>query len=216
MSAPILFDLDGTIIDSGPGIIHSLLTALDVMGVSRPDESEWSSMVGPPLWEMFSRFGLEGDDIERAIVAYRTEYRAVGMYDFTVYDGMAEALRELQGRGERLAIATAKLDQFAIAMLTHAGLEDCFEVIAGVDPEGTRRTKVAVMRHCFEELAWSDHRNAVMIGDRSHDGEGAAELGTPFVGVSWGYGGREELASAGASVIVDSPGQLVGHLLPRG
>ncbi len=215
MSAPILFDLDGTIIDSGPGIIHSLLTALDVMGLDRPAESEWSSMVGPPLWEMFSRFGLDGDDIERAIVAYRSEYRAVGMYDFTVYDGMADALRELSLRGERLAVATAKLDQFAIAMLAHAGLEGCFEVIAGVDPEGTRRTKVAVMRHCFKELDWNDHQDAVMIGDRSHDGEGAAELGTPFIGVSWGYGGREELRSAGASVIVDSPVQLLEHLLPR-
>ena len=216
MSSPILFDLDGTIIDSGPGIIHSLLTALDVMGIDRPDESQWPSMVGPPLWEMFSRFGLEGDDIDRAIEAYRTEYRAAGMYDFTVYDGMVDALAELTGRGERLAVATAKLDQFAIAMLVHAGLDGHFEVIAGVDAQATRRTKVAVMRHCFSELQWDDHRDAVMIGDRHHDGEGAAELGTPFVGVSWGYGGREELESAGAAVIVDSPSQLVEYLLPRG
>ena len=88
-----------------------------------------------------------------------------------------------------------------------------------VDPEGGIRgrntTKVAVMRHCFKELDWNDHQDAVMIGDRSHDGEGAAELGTPFIGVSWGYGGREELRSAGASVIVDSPVQLLEHLLPR-
>jgi phosphoglycolate phosphatase len=165
---------------------------------------------------MFSHFGLEGDDVDAAIVAYRTEYRSVGMYDFTVYDGMAEALRELSGRGERLAVATAKLDRFAIAMLAHAGLEDCFEVIAGVDPEGTRRSKVAVMRQCCSELDWTEYHDVVMIGDRSHDGEGAAELGTPFIGVSWGYGGREELHRAGASSIVDSPAQLVEHLLPRG
>jgi phosphoglycolate phosphatase len=161
---------------------------------------------------MFTRCGLSGDDIDRAIEAYRREYRATGMYQFTVYDGMAETVATLAARGERLAVATAKLDQFAIAMLNHANLADYFEVIAGVDAAATRRTKVAVMRHAFAELSWDDPTASLMVGDRSHDGEGARELGTPFIGVSWGYGDRDELEGAGARVILDSPLELLDEI----
>jgi phosphoglycolate phosphatase-like HAD superfamily hydrolase len=189
----VLFDLDGTLTDSAQGIVSSFRHALGEVGASQmaavPEGDLASRIVGPPMHHTLSEMGL-GEAVDAAIAAYRADYTARGWAMNRLFEGTAELLADLQAAGVRLAVATSKAEPTARRILAHFGLDGHFEVIAGASVDGTRATKSDVIAHALAQLDPLPDR-VLMVGDRSHDVEGAAEHGIDTVVVGWGYGNAD-------------------------
>jgi phosphoglycolate phosphatase len=182
----VIFDLDGTLTDSAQGIVSSFQHALSEVGAAVPDGDLASRIVGPPMHHTLSEMGL-GQNADAAIAAYRADYTTRGWSMNRLFDGIAELLADLEAAGVRLAVATSKAEPTARRILAHFGLDGHFEVIAGASVDGTRATKSDVVAHALAQLHPLPDR-VLMVGDRSHDVEGAAEHGIDTVVVGWGYG----------------------------
>ena len=206
----VLFDLDGTLTESGQGVANGVLHALAAFDLPEPSADELRKYLGPPLWVSFDEYaGLKGADIERAVQIYREYYHDKGRFENAVFAGIPEMLAELVDSGIRLAVATSKVDHSAISILEHFELDQYFEVISGSDELGvTRGTKALVIAHALSELNVMDRQRVVMIGDREHDVHGANEHNLECIGVLWGYGDEVELAAAGATRITANVPEL--------
>ncbi|MGY1855174.1 HAD hydrolase-like protein [Modestobacter sp. SYSU DS0290] len=203
----VLFDLDGTLVDSTPGIWASIRVAAAELGLAEPTEAQLRSMVGPPLWEGFAAaFGIGGDDVDRAVAAYRAHYTAGAILDAPVYPGIAELLAELTDAGARLAVATSKPEPFALRILEHTGLLPRFASVHGATLDGRVRHKEQVVAAAL--AAHPDGERPVLVGDRSHDVLGARVHGLPCVGAGWGPAPPGELAAAGAAAVADTPADV--------
>ena len=200
----VIFDLDGTVSDSAPGIVASLEHAYDQLGHPKP--ASFTHFIGPPFETIFRSEGFSPDEIVTLLAVYRERYWDVGAFENTVYPGMTEVFDELGRQGYRLAIATSKPEPTARRILEHFGLTARFEVIGGATFDMSRATKSAVLRYVLEQLG--DTR-PVMIGDRYHDVEGAAEHGIDCIGVRWGYSQGDELHRCGARWVIDEPEQII-------
>ncbi|MSV55325.1 MAG: HAD-IA family hydrolase [Actinobacteria bacterium] len=206
----VLFDLDGTLTDSGLGVGNGVLYALAQMGFPKPDDAELRKYLGPPLWTSFSDYaGMDETQTIEAVRLYREYYNETGAYENSVYSGIPELLAKLVSDGKRLAVATSKVDYAAVNILQHFNLDHFFDVIAGSDETGELRgTKALVIEYALAELRMCDGSSIVMIGDREHDILGAKEHGLPGIGVLYGYGDLAELESAGAVAIVSDVADL--------
>jgi phosphoglycolate phosphatase-like HAD superfamily hydrolase len=182
----VIFDLDGTLTDSAQGIVASFRHALGSVGAAVPDGDLVSMIVGPPMHQTLQEMGL-GGSADAAIAAYREDYRARGWAMNRTFDGIPALLADLRSAEVRLAVATSKAEPTAQRILAHFGLDDHFEVIAGASVDGLRATKSEVVKHALAQLEPLPDR-MLMVGDRSHDVEGAAEHGIDTVVVGWGYG----------------------------
>ncbi len=192
----VIFDLDGTLTDSADGIVASFCHALTAVGADIPDGKLADRLVGPPMHQTLLELGL-GDRADDAIKAYRADYTARGWAMNSLYDGIAELLADLETAGVRLAVATSKAEPTAQRILDHFGLAGHFEVIAGASLDGTRSSKADVLAHALSQLHPLPER-ILMIGDRIHDVDGAAEHGIGTVVVGWGYGAADFLEAAAA------------------
>lgn len=185
----VIFDLDGTLTDSAQGIVASFRHALGQIGAEVPDGDLAARIVGPPMHQTMALLGL-GDRADEAISAYRADYTRRGWSMNTVYEGITDLLADLRAAGVRLAVATSKAEPTAQRILEHFGLADHFDVIAGASLDGTRAAKAEVLAHALAQLHPLPQR-VLMVGDRAHDVEGAAEHGIAAVVVGWGYGGAD-------------------------
>ena len=211
----VLFDLDGTLTASGPGILASVRHALAALGEPIPDPEVLAGFIGPPLLDSFIDLcGLAPDRAHAAIAAYREYYSTKGQYENSVYSGIPELLGALADAGPTLAVATSKAEVYAESILAHFGLAEYFTVVVGSELDGRRTRKAEVIA---EVLARLDRpvADCLMIGDRAHDVIGASAVGMACVGVLWGYGSAEELTSAGAEALVHTPADLQAVLLPE-
>jgi phosphoglycolate phosphatase len=191
----VIFDLDGTLTDSAAGIVSSFRHALGQIGAAVPDGDLTSQIVGPPMHHTLSAMGL-GEHTEAAIAAYRADYTTRGWAINSLFDGIEPLLADLRAAGVRLAVATSKAEPTARRILTHFGLDEHFEVVAGASVDGTRATKADVLAHALAQLQPPPER-VLMVGDRRHDVEGAAAHGIDAVVVGWGYG-QADFANAPA------------------
>lgn len=207
----VLFDLDGTLTDSGPGVMASVAHAFTALGRPPPGIDEARRFVGPPLRESFEAVGL---DPVAAIGHYREYFTDKGIYENSVYAGIVAVLDDLAAAGLRLAVATSKPTVFARRILDHFDLLASFEAVWGDELDGSRRHKHLVIAAALADLRVAPVA-AVMVGDRAADVIGAARCGVPFVGAGWGYGEPGELHAAGAGRIADTPAALP-DLLARG
>ena len=182
----VIFDLDGTLTDSAEGIVASFLHALGHIGAPVPEGDLAGQIVGPPMDDTFRAMEL-GEHAEAAIAAFRAEYGARGWAMNTLFDGIAQLLADLRAADVLLAVATSKLEPTARRILAHFELEQYFEVVAGASPDGSRKTKEEVLAHALAQLQPLPER-VLMVGDRSHDVDGAAAHGIDAVVVGWGYG----------------------------
>jgi phosphoglycolate phosphatase-like HAD superfamily hydrolase len=182
----VIFDLDGTLTDSAQGIVSSFRHALGEIGAAVPDGDLAGRIVGPPMHHTLNEMGL-GERADEAIAAYRADYTTRGWAMNELFDGIPALLADLRAAGVRLAVATSKAEPTAQRILTHFGLDEHFEVVAGASLDGSRARKADVVAHALAQLAPLPER-VLMVGDRSHDVEGAAEHGIDTVVVGWGYG----------------------------
>lgn len=207
----ILFDLDGTLTDSGEGIINCAQLALKYFGLPIPSREKMRVFVGPPLHETFVRFGVPADKTDEAIRVYRSRYIPIGKYENTPYPGIPELLESLVSHGHRLYIATSKPEAMSVDILEHFGMAKYFTKICGASFDTSRSTKDAVIAYLLEETG--ERENMIMVGDTRFDVLGAKAHGIPAIGVSWGYGQAQEMEDAGAVGIANSPQELLEMLL---
>ena len=192
----ILFDLDGTLTDSGEGILHCAELTLQHYGLPVPPRSEMRSMVGPPLMDSFRRYGIEEQELENAVAFYRKHYLAVGQFENFPYPGIRELLAKLKDEGNRLYVATSKPEGMAKNILKHFDLDGYFTLICGAARDGERSTKEAVIEYLLGQL--DSREGLVMVGDTIYDVNGAAHHGIPCIAVTWGYGVAGDMENAGA------------------
>ena len=202
----ILFDLDGTLVDSGEGILKCAALALETLGKPMPSPAQMRTFVGPPLLDSFMRFGCSAEEAEEAVRIYRSRYTVTGKYEGFVYPGITKLLQRLKNDGYRLFVATSKPEATAIDVLTKFGLAPYFERIIGATFDRSRSTKSEVIAYLLEAVGAVDH--ALMVGDTAFDVIGAATHQLPTAAVSWGYGDVQEMAAAGAACIVNTPEEL--------
>lgn len=198
----VLFDLDGTLTDSGLGITNSVEYALNKFSIEVEDKTELNKFIGPPLNESFEMFcGFTKEEASEAVSVYREYYREKGIYENCVYDGIKDLLIEINSRGKKAAVATSKPELFAKQILDHFNLSEYFFYIGGSNMDETRTDKAEVIDYVLKEIGLYDKSKVVMVGDRKHDMIGAEKNGIDSIGVLFGYGSLEELKTAGATHI---------------
>ncbi|MCI9406554.1 MAG: HAD hydrolase-like protein [Oscillospiraceae bacterium] len=205
----LLFDLDGTIIDSKDGILEAVQHTLCQYGI-REEKESLIGYVGPPMLDallQFHHFTLE--DAQKAVAEYRRYYAAHGMEKNTLFPGIREVMETFLQRGKKLAVATSKPVEVAAPILQSLGLTSFFLLIGGSSLSGERPHKIDVIRYVFEKLEIYDPSCAVMIGDRSYDMEGASLARIDSIGVLYGYGSLDELKKSGANYIAETPTDLL-------
>lgn len=202
----ILFDLDGTLTDSGEGIMNCAALALGHFGIEVANFNDLRIFVGPPLHETFVNFGVPEDATDEAIRIFRSRYLTVGKFENFPYAGIPELLERLRAQGHKLYVATSKPETTSVEILTHFGLAPYFEKICGATMDRSRASKSAVIAYLLSQI---DHvRETVMVGDTAFDVLGAKEHGIPTIGVAWGYGKAADMMNAGASAIANTVDEL--------
>ncbi len=207
----VLFDLDGTLTDSGEGIIKSAWYALEHFGIPLPSWEEMRVFVGPPLWDTFEKFGIAKEDTDEAVRIFRSRYVPIGKYENTPYPGIAELLQNLKNLNIKLYVATSKPEVTAVDILGHFDLAKFFDGIYGADLEKNRTSKEAVIEYLLADVLPAG--KTLMVGDTEFDIIGAKYHGIPAVGVAWGYGKVEDMEQAGAAAIVDSAQSLFEYIV---
>lgn len=203
----IFMDLDGTITESGPGIVNAVLHMFDHLGIREDDEERLRSFIGPPVTVNLQRlYGFTEEDARRAYRFFREYYEDRGMYENRLYDGIVQAVEEIRGRGFHVYIATAKPDFIALPILKHFGIIDLFERVFSVRREEGIFDKMQVMQSIADEMG--SLPGPLMVGDRRYDIEGGRAVGFSTAGVLYGYGSRAELLDAGSDYLVDSVADL--------
>ena len=215
----VLFDLDGTISRSAPGIIRSLQYGLDGIGIHETDPSRLTRLIGPPLnVELHAAYGLPAEQIEKVISRFRERYETEGIFECELYPGIADVVRDCAAAGLRLAVASSKPEPHVQTLMRHFGIAACFAVISGsrIEDELDNRTgadnKDRVIAKTLSRLG--DHAlPAVMVGDTKYDILGAHHNGLDSIAVTYGYGSREELREAEPTFTADSAADLRALLL---
>ena len=210
----VLFDLDGTLTDSRPGIVASIHYALERLGYPLPGEDELDWCLGPPLHLSFEIL-LATDDPARVAAAmghYRERFSSVGLFENAVYPGIFESLERLRQEKIALFVATSKPHVFARRILDRFELSPFFDAIYGSELDGGLSAKGDLIAHILRQEKLSP-RAAIMVGDREHDVIGARANGVPCLGVTYGYGGGMELDDAGAAALCDRPEEIASAVL---
>lgn len=206
-SSVILFDLDGTLSDSAPGILGSLRHAFDVNGLPRLDPQTERALLGPPFYESLPPLIGEAA-LPDVIAAYRDDYGRSGMYRTSVYPGVRAVLEGLRASGVRMAVATSKPEAYAVPIVEYLGLTEFFETVGGDELDGSLRTKALVIGKVLARLGQPDPVDTLMVGDRVHDVDGARAHGIATVAVGWGYATPGELVAAQPLTICATPADL--------
>ena len=206
MAKSILFDLDGTLTDSGEGIINCATFALEHFGLPIPTREKMRVFVGPPLRDTFYKFGVPKDRLDEAVTVYRSRYIPIGKFENHPYPGIEMLITDLKANGHKLYVATSKPESMSIDILTKFGLAPYFEIIAGATMDGSRDEKSQVISYLLDKIGGVE--DAVMVGDTAFDVIGAAAHNIPTIGVSWGYGEVADMENAGAKAIAHTMDEL--------
>lgn len=210
----ILFDLDGTIVDSAPGITATLAYTFEQLGLPVPTPAELVAYVGPPILDSFRDLaGFTPEQSQRALDIYRLQYLKSGVFDATVYPGIPEVLKAIRAHDVPLSLATSKPETPATLILEHYDLLKYFDVITGASDDEKRSAKADVVEEALKRLKdhGADISRPIMVGDRHHDVVGAAAHDVPTIFVRWGYGSpAEEVGTIG---VVDTAAELQRMLL---
>lgn len=211
MYKAILFDLDGTLTESGEGITKCVQYALEKLGKPESDLKKLEVFIGPPLMEQFMKYaGLDEETARRAVEYYRERYSTTGIFENRPYPGVEEMLQELKRKKYLLAVASSKPEYFVKQILDYFHLTEYFDEIVGSELNGSRTNKTEVIEETLRRLGLDKHREQViMVGDKEHDILGARAAGLECVAVSYGYGTEEELTAAQPLKTVSSTEEIL-------
>ena len=205
-----LFDLDGTLMDPGMGITNSVMYALKKFDIIVSDREKLYPFIGPPLLESFQKYyDFSASQANEAIEYYREYFRAGGIFENTVYEGIPEMLRELKRRGVYVALSTSKPYEFALEILKHFDLYQYFDYLGAATMDGRISRKEDVIHHLLDDLEIEDKSCVLMVGDRDQDINGAKANDLASAGVLWGYGSFDELQDVGADYLLEQPVKLL-------
>lgn len=203
----VFFDLDGTLTDSGEGIINCAVLALQHFGLPIPSREEMRVFVGPPLDQTFIRFGVPAENAQEAVDIFRSRYLVTGKFENFPYPGIHQTLQTLKDQGHRLFVATSKPEVTALEVMEKFELTRYFEKIAGATLDRTRVHKADVIAYLLGLVG--DVGHTIMVGDTAYDVTGAAAHGIPTIGVSWGYGQVADMEKVGAMAIAHNMEELI-------
>lgn len=215
----VFFDLDGTVTESAPGIINSVVYAIKKLGVRMPSQEELTKFVGPPLSESFVKYcDVDPSRTKEAISIFREYFAEKGIFENNVYPGIPELTAKLKNLGAKVILATSKPQLFAERILTHFNIIANFDAVYGNSMDEKYTDKVLLLRDIIAKTGIKDDelKDCVMVGDRSSDIFGARGAGIRSIGVLYGYGDRPELEGAGADIIVETVSELEKVLTGKG
>lgn len=204
MRKAIIFDFDGTICDTGKGVKRSARYALESMGYACPPAEEMDYFIGPPLVDSFKKHGANEEQARQLVEKYREDYSGDGVYESVLYDGVEALLRALCRDGIRLAIASSKPTKFVSLLLDYFHIIDCFAVVNGVDLNADTESKSHIIARTLKDLGVTA-QDAMMVGDRSYDIDGAKTNELTAVGALWGFGSKAELEQSNADFLAEKP-----------
>ena len=207
----VLFDVDGTLLHSRPGIIDTFSYAFRAMGLD-PSGMDLGRYLGPPLRQSFAEHFADEKDVERAVEFYRVRYAERGMHMCAPFPGVVDMLKALHNAGIFLATATSKPTEVVTPILHEQGIAGFFDHIGGASMDKSVDTKTAVIRSVLADSRLKN-RKILMVGDRRDDMQGAADCGIPAVGVLYGYGSREELEAWHPVALVSDCTELTKYIL---
>lgn len=200
----ILFDLDGTLINSEEGITKCVQYALKAQGIDEPDRTKLLCFIGPPLSATFKEtYGMTEEEAQRAVQKYRERFDTEGIFECCLYEGAAETLAHLKEKGYVTALASSKPETACRRIIEHFHLNSCFDEIVGSTLDGSISTKQEVLEELYRRMHNIPKQEMCLIGDTRYDAEGAKEFGIRCIGVSYGFGTREELLNSGAEAVFD-------------
>lgn len=209
----IIFDLDGTLSDSGEGITKSVQYALKKLNIIEEDLENLKHFVGPPLKAEFMKsYHLTEEQGTDAVRFYRERYIPTGIYETSLYEGVRELLDRLKAENKIIAMATSKPQPLAEEVLRFLGIADYFDFVMGADLIGGKQSKEDVLNALLEVLPVKDKSQMIMVGDTSFDVLGAASVGVSCIGVTYGYGDKKEMSANGAIAVVDTAFQLLDYI----
>ena len=210
----VLFDLDGTLMDTAPGILRTVRYTMEKMGL--PEPPELRRFLGPPLFRSMKDFcGLEDERAWEAVRIYREKYPKDGLFDSDRFEGVEDMLAALREDGFVLGVATSKPEPFARSLLERFGMAGYFGFIGGSGVDGARDTKREVIEYTLENLGIADKSGVLMVGDRQHDISGAKECGVDSLYVLWGYGSAAEAEECGAEALVQTPQECYKYIVNK-
>lgn len=199
----ILFDLDGTLLNTYPGVSNALRYTMEYYKMDIPDEQTTRRYLGPPLGDSFRDIaGFKEEVIPEAIKKFREYYLSKGVYEYEFFEDLKPVFEKLKKMGCILSVATSKLEPAAYDMLKHAGIFDEFDFVCGATSDEARVTKTAVLENVLKHYNITDKSEVLLIGDRNHDVIGAKNVGIDCCGVLCGFGSREEFEESGAKYII--------------
>lgn len=212
----VLFDLDGTLINSKLGITKCTQYALEFFGITEPDADKLECFIGPPLIESFQKYyGFSPDKAKEAVAKYRERYHSVGIYECELYPDVEETLQRLKTAGYRIAMASSKPEVSCKQIMEHFGLSGYFDEIVGATLDGRIDSKISVLREVLRRLATRNLSELCLVGDTRFDALGAKEAGIDCVGVTYGFGSRRELLESGVIEVCNSMKEVGDYLVER-
>lgn len=204
----VLFDFDGTVADTGEGIFSSIRSAIAAMGFEPIDEELLRTFIGPPIFDSFKNgVGMTDEQSREAVKKYREAYSESGIYNFEIYDGIEALLRELHKNGIKTAIASSKPARFIEKIIDYLDFSELIDCVSCPRSDTVHESKESLINNAVEQMGVAKSRT-LMVGDRRFDIEGANLAGVESVGVTFGYGGEEELKKAGATYIAGSADEI--------
>lgn len=209
LSHTVLFDLDGTLTDPKPGITGCIQYALSELGYKPPDVNELLWCIGPPLKSSFSQLLQTSNDtlLEEAISLYRSRFSTIGLFENSLYPQIPETLKTIRAAGYQTFVATSKPQIYATRIIEYFDLAPLFDGVYGSELDGNRSVKCDLISYIIERESLLPS-SVVMVGDRSHDIIGAKKNNIASIGVTYGYGTREELETHKADLIADCPDEI--------
>lgn len=207
----VLFDFDGTVVDTGEGILRSLQYSFEQMGHEVPEKEALRRFIGPPVYYSYTHFyGISEDEVGDYIKKYRERYKVKGIYESRLYDGMKELLEALRKEGIKTAVASSKPEHLIYSVADYLKITDLFDAVAGVKVDDSNHSsKTGLILEAMTQLGVREKSKVIMVGDRCFDIDGAAGAGVASCGALWGYGSKEEFSEHNATFIAQKPQEIL-------
>ena len=203
----VIFDFDGTVANTGEGILKSLQYSFVAMGDPAPELDDLKKFIGPPVYYSYTHFyGISEDRVDLYVKKYRERYREKGIYESEVYDGLIDLINSLKENNIKVGIASSKPESLIYSVADYLKITDLFDAIVGVKSDNSKHsTKAGLISQAMLDLGATDKDKVLMVGDRCFDIDGAHEAGIKCCGALWGYGDEAEFKAHKADFIVDTP-----------